>query len=202
MQGHGGASKRRPLVIARASRPVFTPHPACMASEKIGYNVFPVLPVTGPVTSVAFGMDTATTGANVILNGTSFSARVQVSNAIVRGGPAHLFIPPDASFDTSATMTAASPPTQISGPFRYIRIVLDSGTLDGANIEETHGNSNSGTYNVGTGSPPAFTVGNDSIVVNGVTLTGIVVIPTSSAGASTGSITINGVVLTGATVSA
>ena len=110
-----------------------------MASEKIGYNVFPALPITGPVTSVAFNMDTATTGANVILTGSSFSARVQVSNAIVRGGPAHLFIPADASFDTAATLNAASPPTQIPGPFRYIRIVLDSGTLTGANIEETHG---------------------------------------------------------------
>lgn len=107
-----------------------------MAIEKQGYTPFP-LPITGPVTSKAFPLEAASQGANITLGGTSFVVRVQVSNATNPGpGPDHLFVPPDTSFDTSKTLTASDPPQQIAGPIRFIRLILDSGTLTGANIEQ------------------------------------------------------------------
>lgn len=108
-----------------------------MASEKTGYNLFPTYPVTGPATSQAFALSGSNSGAGISLGGTSFSARVQVSNAQNPGPlPDHLFVPPDGSFDTYTTLTAGNPPLTIPGPIRYIRLILDSGDLTGGNVVE------------------------------------------------------------------
>lgn len=108
------------------------------------YPVFNSFPATGPQTSPVRVMSDRATAVKVTLAGSTFTARIEVSNATRPDTvPEHLFIPPADTFDSVGTVLAGDPPTDLMGPVRYIRIVLLDGTLTGGNIAEsrTHGNT-------------------------------------------------------------
>lgn len=109
-----------------------------MAIEQRSYPVFPGFPVTGPQTSPPRFIDTTTGGVRVTLTGNTFTARIQISNA--QPGPnqqPHLFTPPESAWETYSTVTAANPPASVSPPVRWVRVVLDSGTLTGGEVAES-----------------------------------------------------------------
>lgn len=102
------------------------------------YQAFASYPATGPVTSPRRELPLVAAGGKVrlTLTGPDFSVRVQISNAKNTTGPEHLFIPPDNSFETTATLTPSDMPYTLDGPARWFRLVLDSGTVNGGQIEE------------------------------------------------------------------
>jgi hypothetical protein len=102
------------------------------------YPAINLYPVTGPVIGPTRALNDQATGVKVTLSGPDFSARIQVSNAVSDGRkPDHLFVPEETSWDTVATLGPTDPPENISGPVRYCRVILDSGTLTGGNIAES-----------------------------------------------------------------
>lgn len=99
-----------------------------------GFTVFPALPgVTGPIRPI----DALTQSVRVTLTGTAFSVRVQISNASSSTTSPHLFVPPSDSFETFAVVTEPDLPLSIPTPSRFVRLIVDSGQVDDARIEES-----------------------------------------------------------------
>lgn len=108
-----------------------------MAIEARGYPAWNSFPVTGPSTSPSRPIDVTTGGARITLSGTTFSARIQISNAQAKTVAAHLFLPAENDWETYSTVTATDGPVFISAPVRWVRILLDSGTITGGQVEES-----------------------------------------------------------------
>lgn len=134
------------------------------------YQAFASYPATGPQTSPRRELPLVAAGGKlrITLTGTSFVVRVQISNAKNTTGPEHLFIPPDSSFETAATLSAGDMPYTLPGPVRWIRLILDSGTVDGGQIEEdetrTPGNLALASQTKGILTPEQF--GNDLLATS------------------------------------
>lgn len=105
--------------------------------EQRGFPAWNSFPVTGPITSPARQMDTTMGGARITLTGTTFTVRVQISNAQAVNVPAHLFSPAESQWETYATVTQPDAPLDIPAPARWVRLILDSGTVTGGNVEES-----------------------------------------------------------------
>lgn len=145
--------------------------------ESRNYPAFNAFPVAGP----AYGPPRPTSEARfvrVLLVGPGFTARVQVSNATDNGAaPGPLFTPPDNSFQTVATLTQVSPPFDYPGPARWVRVLLDSGTiLDGSIEEDTRarGISKDDVLDVVREEQPKYTSTTATIQIGDETVTGIV----------------------------
>ena len=78
--------------------------------EASGYPAFSAFPVTGPATSPVRPIATTTGSVRVTLTGADFVVQVQVSNARATNVPEHLFIPPEPSWETVATVQPADEP--------------------------------------------------------------------------------------------
>ena len=114
------------------------------------YSAFAAFPATAGTTSpVRYTPDAANGGSlRLTLSGAAFTVRVQVSNEKATGGASLVFNPTggsqtvtDAQFvpstwDNFATVVAADAPLTIPGPIRYIRLIIDSGQVDGGTIQE------------------------------------------------------------------
>ena len=116
------------------------------------YRAFDVFPVTAGATSPIRYTPQAENGgsARVTLTGAAFSARVQISNDRATGGASPifnptggtqtvtdaLFVPDIASWVTIGTLTQNDLPLTLFSPLRYVRILLDSGTVLGGEIQE------------------------------------------------------------------
>lgn len=99
-----------------------------------GFAAFPASPgTTGPIRPI----DGLSQSVRVILTGAAFSVRVQISNAEAKNVPPHSFTPPDSSFETFITAVPADSPLSIPGPVRFVRLIVDSGQVEDARIEES-----------------------------------------------------------------
>lgn len=106
--------------------------------EQREYEAFRAFPAVAGTVSPIRPVDVTTGHARVTLQGTGFSVRIQISNAQPgRGDQPHLFVPPDASFETFKTVTPDDPPTMIPAPVRWLRLIVDAGVITGGNVAES-----------------------------------------------------------------
>lgn len=111
------------------------------------YEAFSTYPATAPVTSPTRRIDDLTQNVRILLSGTTFSVRVQVSNAPLTGYE-HNFVIPEPSWETVATVTAPDAPVDIAQPAKWVRLILDSGSVTGGSIAETQAASDPNTAGV------------------------------------------------------
>lgn len=107
-----------------------------MATEVNSYEAFSAYPVTGPLTGPTRRIDDLTRNVRVILSGTAFSVRVQVSNAPITGYE-HTFTVPELSWETAVTLTSPDAPYSVPMPARWVRLIVDSGTVTGGSVAES-----------------------------------------------------------------
>lgn len=106
--------------------------------EQREYEAFRAFPAVAGTVSPIRPIDVTTGHARVTLQGTGFAVRLQISNAQPgRGDQPHLFLPPDASFETFQTVTPDDPPTMIPAPVRWLRLIVDAGVITGGNVAES-----------------------------------------------------------------
>lgn len=106
--------------------------------EQREYEAFRAFPAVAGTVSPIRPVDVTTGHARVTLQGTGFSVRIQISNAQPgRGDQPHLFLPPEASFETFKTVTPDDPPTMIPAPVRWLRLIVDAGVITGGNVAES-----------------------------------------------------------------
>lgn len=106
--------------------------------EQREYEAFAAYPANAGTVSRVRPVDTTAGSLRVTLQGAGFTVRVQISNAQPgRGDQPHLFLPPENSWETHKTVTAADPPTLIPAPVRWIRLIVDDGSVAGGNIAES-----------------------------------------------------------------
>lgn len=106
--------------------------------EQREYEAFRAFPAVAGTVSPIRPVDVTTGHARVTLQGTGFSVRIQISNAQPgKGDQPHLFLPPDASFETFQAVTPDDPPTMIPAPVRWLRLIVDAGVITGGNIAES-----------------------------------------------------------------
>lgn len=106
-----------------------------MGNESHHYNAFLRFPVTGPVTGPPIPTPEARI-VRVLLAGPGFSARVQVSNAQPESGNPALFLPPESSWVAAGTLGPGNGILDLHAPVRWVRVVLDGGTLSSGTVEE------------------------------------------------------------------
>lgn len=107
-----------------------------MSLDQLGYPAFATFPAGPGTVGPTRIVDATARRVRVTLSGT-FSVRVQISNAQSTTVPEHLFVPPEASWETVATLSAPDVPLDIQQPVRYVRPVVDSGSVTGGNIDTT-----------------------------------------------------------------
>lgn len=175
-----------------------------MAVEISGYPAFSTFPTTGPLTGPPRPIDPTSRQVRVTLTGTTFSVRAQISNAQTGTVAPHLFIPPEASWETFATLTEPSIPLTIPGPMRWVRLVLDSGTVTGGNVEQTSADERGDGVTeervleiIGSN---LVSMGTDSVTIAGMTLTGSTITVAGGIVGGTDSVTIGGDTITGSVI--
>lgn len=105
--------------------------------ERNGYAGFSAFPAEAGTVGPHRPIDALTQSTRVTLSGNAFTVRVQISNAQSQTAAPHLFVPPDDSFETFATLTPPAAPLSIPGPARFVRLIVDSGEVTDAHIEES-----------------------------------------------------------------